>query len=127
MNCIDAIGNNEVFIFGDCNCVLDSERDYYNYKSVNNANARDKVLEMMNTQLINTQFLLDPFRETTLPHMPVKFTWRKRNNCKQARLDFFLISETFMQYVNKSTIESSYRSHHSIITLNFTNISHGKS
>ena len=48
---------------------------------------------------------------------------------QQARLDFFLISETLMQYVNKSTIESSYRSDHSIVTLelNFANFSHGKS
>lgn len=70
-NYIEDIGNNDVIICGDYNCVLDPDLDYYNYKSVNNVKARDKILEM-----INTKYLLDPFRELNPEHM--KFTWRKK-------------------------------------------------
>ena len=50
--------------------------------------------------------IVDPFREM----FPSKkcYTWRKRNPLKQARLDYFLVSETTMQYVKQTKIESSY-------------------
>ena len=46
--------------------------------------------------------IVDPFRET----FPLKkcYTWRKRNPLKQARLDYFLVSETTMQYVKQTKI-----------------------
>ena len=31
-------------------CVLNPELDYYNYKGINNAKAREKVLEIMSTK-----------------------------------------------------------------------------
>lgn len=119
---IEEIGNSDVIICGDYNCVLDPDLDYYNYKSVNNAKARDKILEF-----ISTKYLLDPFREMN-PEQK-KFTWRKKNPCKQARLDFFLMSEELMQFSKKCSIEPSYRSDHSIITLelNLTHFTQGKS
>ena len=119
---IEDMGNSDIIICGDYNCVLDPDLDYYNYKSINNVKARDKVLE-----IISTKYLLDPFREQN-PEQK-KFTWRKKNPCKQARLDFFLISESLMQFTKKSLIETSYRSDHSIITLelNLTDFTHGRS
>ena len=70
--------------------------------------------------------IVDPFRET----FPLKkcYTWRKRNPLKQARLDYFLVSETTMQYVKQTKIESSYRSNHSpiVLELQFTNFNQGK-
>ena len=45
---IDEIGNSEVIICGDYNCVINPELDYYNYKNINNTKARDKVLEIIN-------------------------------------------------------------------------------
>ena len=119
---IEDIGNSDIIICGDYNCVLDPDLDYYNYKTVNNAKARDKILELM-----STKYLQDPFREMN-PEQK-KFTWRKKNPCKQARLDFFLISEELMQLAKKCSIEPSYRSDHSIITLelNLTDFTHGKS
>ena len=47
----------------------------------------------------------------------------------QARLDFFITSETITQFVQQSKIESSYRSDHSFVSLllNLTGIQHGKS
>ena len=91
-NYIDEIGNNDIIMFGDYNCVINPDLDYYNYKYVNNERARNKVIE-----IIDTKYLIDPLRKT-FP-LQKKFTWRKRNPCKQARLDYFLISERFMQYV----------------------------
>ena len=121
-SCIDDIDNEETIICGDFNCVLKPELDYYNYKSINNPKAREIVLELM-----NTKYLVDPFRENN----PTKkqFTWKKRNPCKQARLDYFLISETLMQHTKSVVIDSSYRSDHSIVilALNLTNFKHGKS
>ena len=81
-NYIDEIGNSENFICGDFNCVLNPELDYYNYKTINNPKARDKIVE-----LVSTKYLLDPFRENYPTQK--KFTWKRRNPCKQARLDFF--------------------------------------
>ena len=121
-NYIDEIGNSENIICGDFNCVLNPELDYYNYKTINNPKARDKIVE-----LISTKYLLDPFRENYPTQK--KFTWKRRNPCKQARLDFFLISENLMQFVKSTRIDSSYRSDHSIVILEFnlTKFSHGKS
>lgn len=119
---IDDIGNTDTIICGDYNCVLNPDLDYYNYKGINNAKARNTVLE-----IINEKYLIDPFRE----NYPTKkkFTWRKKNPCKQARLDYFLISESLRQFVKKADIESGYRSDHSMVTLelNFTNFKQGRS
>ena len=120
-NCIDDIDNYETIICGDFNCVLNPELDYYNYKVINNPKAREKVIELM-----NTKYLVDPFREK---YPAQKNTWKKRNPCKQARLDYFLISESLMQYVKNAVIDSSYRSDHCIVILafNLSNFKHGKS
>ena len=121
-NCIDDIDNDETIICGDFNCVLNPELDYYNYKSINNPKAREIVLELM-----NTKYLVDPYREKN----PTKnnLLEKKRNPCKPARLDYFLISETLMQHTKSVVIDSSYRSDHRIVilALNLTNFKHGKS
>ena len=76
---------------------------------------------------METNDIIDPFRESN-PQLK-RYTWRGRNPLKQARLDFFLTSESMSQYIKVSKIGASYRSDHSLVTLelNFTNISHGKS
>lgn len=119
---IDDIDNTDIIICGDYNCVLNPELDYYNYKGINNAKARETILE-----IINEKYLIDPFRENHPTKK--KFTWRKKSPCKQARLDYFLISESLRQFVKKSDIESGYRSDHSmvILELNFTNFKQGRS
>ena len=90
---INDIGNTEIIICGDYNWI-NPELDYYNYKGINNAKARDEVLK-----LINEKYLIDSFRE----NFPTtkKFTWKKKNPCKQARFDYFLISENLIQFVKK--------------------------
>ena len=62
--------------------------------------------------------LYDPFREA-YPSLK-RYTWRKGSPLKQGRLDFFLLSEAMRPPVNKSSIEGSYRSDHSMITLEFS-------
>ena len=52
------MGNSDIIICGDYNCVLDPDLNYYNFQSINNVKACDKILE-----IINTKYLLGPFRE----------------------------------------------------------------
>ena len=56
--------------------------------------------------------LVDAFRQLN-PNIS-RFTWRKKNPIKQARLDYFLISESTLDVVQQCNIKSSYRSDHSI-------------
>ena len=97
-------------ICGDFNLVLDLTIDRKNYKHVNNPNAQKAVKDMMNE--LN---LLDIYR---LLHPNVtRFTWRKRNPIKHARLDFFLISDIMTDIVKTCNIGVAYRSDHSVIEL----------
>ena len=49
-----------------------------------------------------------------------RYTWRKKSPIKQAWLDYFLISQDLLASVNKSSIEGSYRSDHSMIILDIS-------
>ena len=49
-----------------------------------------------------------------------RFTWRKRNPVKQARLDLYLISETLADIIDNCEIKPGYRSDHSCIELTIT-------
>ena len=88
---------------GDYNCVINPEFDYYNNKGINNAKARNEVLN-----LINEKLLIDTFRENC--PTTKKITWRKKSPCKQTRLDYFLISENLSQFIKISENWPSYRS-----------------
>ena len=88
------------------NPVLDQTIDTKTYKHVNNPNAQKTVKDMMNE--LN---LLDIYR---LLHPNVtRFTWRKRNPIKHARLDFFLISDVMTDIVKTCNIGVAYWSDHS--------------
>ena len=65
--------------------------------------------------MIEIYNLTDPFRE--LYPDPKRYTWRKRTPLKQARLDFFLISQSFNYQVHDVKIINSYRSDYCPITL----------
>ena len=99
-----------VIIMGDFNLVLNQEKDTLNYMHVNNPRSREKVLD------ICTEFnLIDIWRELNLEKM--QFTWRTKNLRKQARLDFFLISEQLFIDIEDAKIESGYRTDHSFVTV----------
>ena len=57
----------------------------------------------------------DPFREL-YPALK-RYTWRKSNALKLARLDMFLLSNNLMSYVQNVIIENSYRSDHSGVVI----------
>lgn len=88
---------------------------------INNPKAREKVLEM-----VSTHNLLDVFREISPDEL--RYTWRKPNPFKQARLDFFLISQSLLSMIEECNILTSYRSDHSpvMLDLKFNEFKHGK-
>ena len=57
-----------------------------------------------------------------------RYTWRKTNPFKQARLDFFFVSDKLLSSIFSSDIESGYRSDHSMpcITLSFNDFKKGR-
>ena len=101
-----------MILVGDFNMVLDPDKDCRDYVNINNPRARDKVLN-----LIIECNLIDAWRELNLENM--QYTWRKKNTRKQARLDFFLISESLFMDVTNSKILPGYRTDHSQILLQF--------
>ena len=107
---IEEFANEKVIICGDFNLVQSQDLDTHNYVNINNPRAKQKVIDIKDE--LN---MVDPFRE--LYNNLKRYTWRKSNPIKQARLDFFLISETIMQNVNDLEILPSYRSDHSTVVL----------
>lgn len=109
---IEEYDNDTLIMCGDFNLVQDQHLDTYNYVNINNPKAKDCVLTMKED--FN---LTDPFRE--LYNQKIRYTWRKTNPVKQARLDFFLISDGLMPSINNIDILPSYRSDHSTVVLTF--------
>ena len=105
---------NYILIGGDFNCVLDLNKDRKNYTSMNNRpNSRAKILDIMGKyNLVDIYRNLNPDKEM--------FTWRKFNQNKQARLDYFLLSNDLTNEVKEVKTINRYKSDHSpvIITLN---------
>ena len=99
-----------VILCGDFNFVLDPNMDTFNYKHVNNPNAKKKVLSM-----INDLNLCDIYR--SLHPTTRRYTWRRKNPVKQSRLDFFLASNSILDIVKTCDVKLSYRSNHSMIKL----------
>lgn len=109
---IEEFENDICIICGDFNLVQDQKLDTYNYLHTNNPKAKECVINM------KEEFnLVDPFRE--MFETEKRYTWRKPTPLKQARLDFFLVSEGFMTSVENIDILPSYRSDHSTVVLCF--------
>ena len=95
-------------ICGDLNLVMDPILDTQNYKHLNNPKARNQLLSIM-----STHNLKDLYRELN-PHTK-RYTWRRRNPIKQARLDYFLCSDILSDIVNSCVIKPGYRRDHSFV------------
>ena len=83
------------------------------YKHINNPHARNEVLKMI-TELD----LFDVYRCENNDKRA--FTWRKKSKNKEiqmGRLDFFLLSQSLLNYSTKEKIHPSYRSDHNMISL----------
>lgn len=99
-----------IILGGDFNLILNKILDSKNYMHTNNPKSRSEVYKMI--EILN---LKDVFREY---HAEAQmFTWRRKNPIKQARLDFFLISESLLPMVVSIKSENSYRSDHSPVVL----------
>ena len=108
---IEQFGNEQVIITGDWNCPLNVGMDNRNYAStVNRPRTHKKLLNIMVEYT-----LIDVFREIYPDKR--KYTWKKFNSIKQARLDYFLISEELFSLVKDVTIGPGYRSDHCPVTL----------
>jgi len=107
---LEDMKNEEILIGGDWNLVMNPNKDYSNYRQVNNSRARATVLRQM--RAFN---MIDIWRH--LHEHDKKYTWRTEKFRKQARLDFYLMSESLKYLTLDSNIESGYRTDHSMITL----------
>ena len=92
------LDNNSVVWCGDFNLVLNPKLDYKNYKTINNKNSREKLLN-----IINERHLIDPYRDA-YPELK-RYTWRRKQPFQQARLDFFLISEDLLASVKNAILK----------------------
>ena len=103
------LNNTSHILGGDWNLVLNPYIDTHKYVNVNNPNAREVVLE-----IISELDLVDIWRD----HNPElqKYTWRRNTPLKQARLDFFFISNSF---AGNSDIHCGYITDHSMLSLKF--------
>ena len=103
--------NGLLIISGDWNFVQNPEIDYYNYLHINNTRARKVVLDTM-----EENSLVDVWR---LFNEDVRaYTWKRINPVRtQARLDYFLINETCLEYVMDTNINAGYRTDRSSILL----------
>ena len=90
--------NNEHIIYcGDWNLVLDQNLDTENYRNINNPRARENVLIIEENEYIDVCRVLNENK--------TKYTWRRFNPVKkQARLDFFIISEDIFQLVTEAVL-----------------------
>ena len=100
----------ELILAGDWNLLLDANLDAQNYKHVNNPKSKERVEDM----IVNLN-VTDIWRDLNPEHR--RYTWRRTNPTQQGRLDFFLISDTLVQYTEDANILHGYRSDHSMISL----------
>ena len=110
-----------LILCGDFNLVMDPIKDSFNYVSINNPRSRSVLLETM-----RIHNLIDTFR---FFHPNVKrYTWRRRNPIKQARLDHFIVSHCFNDLISRCKIAPGYRSDHSIheVSVQISNFRTGK-
>ena len=99
-----------IVVCGDFNLVLNPKIDCSNYVGINNPNARQTLIETLNTYNLKDAFRY--FNPDTS-----RFTWRRRNPIKQARLDYYIVSNPFTDLIDNCDIIPGYKSDHSICTL----------
>ena len=113
--------SDHLILCGDFNLIMDPIKDSFNYVSINNPKSRSVVLQSM-----RIHNLIDSFR---FFHPNAKrYSWRRRNPIKQARLDYFIVSHCFIDLISSCKIIPGYRSDHSIheISVQISNFKKGK-
>ena len=85
--------------------------DSIKFKHLNNPCARNKLLEIIDNHKLKNAFrFLNPLTK--------RYTWRRKRPSKQARLNYFLVSDNTMDIIKNCNIKPGYRSDHSITELN---------
>ena len=100
-----------IVVCGDFNLVLNPKIDCSNYVGINNPNAPQTLIETLYTYNLKDAFRY--FNPDTS-----RFTWRRRNPIKQARLDYYIVSNPFTDLIDNCDIIPGYKSDRSICTLN---------
>ena len=107
---IHEFDNEFIILCGDWNLVQNFSMDTYNYVAQNNKRSVNIVEKIKNDyNLVNPWRVYNPNSSA--------YTWHKVNPLKQARLDFFLISEELLSIVKDVKILPGYRTDHSYIEL----------
>ena len=112
-NYISSNPSDYLIICGDLNITLDPKKDSKNYSTIhsnNNPKSRQKVLE-----LIDNYDLIDIYRH--LHPDEYRFTWKKTNSNKAARLDYFIVTNSLTDLISQTNIKHGHRSDHSFIEL----------
>lgn len=113
-NVVNNFGNPHCILCGDFNLVQDQNLDTFNYLNRNNPKAKEIVLKIK-----EDMDLCDPWR--ILNPNNKRFTWRKSNPIKQARLDFFLVSSEILNVIDYVDILPGYRTDHSMVIIGLCN------
>ena len=106
-----------VVLGGDFNVVFDQDLD--GSGGIKKVKDSVKVLE----DICLEQDLLDIWRVRN--PMTARFTWRQKTPIIQRRLDFWLISDSLQEDVDRVDIIPSIKSDHSAITLSFSGVEDG--
>ena len=110
---IEDFQKDEVVIGGDFNLVLNVEKDKKDGLPRTHKNVRKTVCE------IAEQFdFVDAWRLLNLDTS--RYTWRRKQPEVHCRLDFFLVSQSFMGNVVSADIVPGFKTDHSLITLNIS-------
>ena len=122
-NLIVELDNDSIILAGDWNCTIDFEKDNKNYS---NSTYKTKTREKLKSFICN--FDLNDIWRSKNPDKSL-YTWRKFKTTKQARLDYFLVSENLIPQINETNIDIKYKSDHSLVTLSLKQnaFSHDKS
>ena len=92
---------NYILWCGDFNMTLNPALDSHNYSNINNPHSRTTTLD-----IINDYNLIDLYRYFN--PQTRRYTWRRNNPIKQARLDYFLSSESLIDLVEYVRIRPGY-------------------
>ena len=110
---LELYDNEEIIMGGDFNCILDSELDRRGENDQSNTESRKVLATWMDEMDV-----IDIWRL----HHPLerKFTWlRYKPKLVMRRLDFFLVSYSLIELIDKSEIRPDFLLDHSNITINF--------
>ena len=120
-NKIDVWNPHHSIFVGDWNVAMNQNEDTCNYQSVNNPLARLEIIRKM-----NEHNLIDVFREL---HPTAKtYSWKQWGSKKFARLDYFLISDSLLPFVENAAILQACFSDHSpiLLEIDFSRFTRGR-